>query len=637
MRQGRYAEAEVALIRALAVVERSAGPNHPRAARSLGFASELCRLEDNSNDALDLAARASGIMRNSFVANARVMSERNALTYSRAYKRSIDAYLTCYSEIEVPDSLTRMQAADLIVSSKGQVSDGISQRQKSLVGETDSTSLALAEDLRIARFKLAELFVQGPDKDAESYRNELDSLSHLANELEETLSRHSASFRRHQEHEHVSTNRIASLLPENSVLVEYVRYDYRQLEPRMEIPHYMVVVLVPDGEPVITDLGEAEGIDALIDEYRSHMLQVASAVRMPTAVERDVYGKISEDLYEKTWQPIEDHVRGRDLLLIAPDGALNMISFAGLWGGEGRYLIEESAVHYLSGGRDVIGLADQIEAGSGLFALGDPDYDASVTTRLALAAADEEIDVELAGYATRNVRSSCGQLTDITVEALPGTKDEIDLIVSGWRRLTDEPVAVHLGPDATEDRFKAESAGRRVIHLATHGYFFESRCQPENAGTGFELDEIFVGENPLLLSGLLLAGANLHGEGADSLWAEDGILTAYEVSAMDLDGTELVVLSACETGLGKVEHGEGVYGLRRAFQMAGTRTVVSALWPVSDTATAEIMSGLYERADKSLPDTMRRTQLGKINQLRRSNQPDHPFTWAGFIALGAWD
>ena len=146
----------------------------------------------------------------------------------------------------------------------------------------------------------------------------------------------------------------------------------------------------------------------------------------------------------------------------------------------------------------------------------------------------------------------------------------------------------------------------------------------------------YTGENPLLLSGLFFAGANLHGDRADSLGAEDGILTAYEVSAMDLAGTELVVLSACETGVGEVAAGEGVYGLRRAFQMAGARTVVSALWPVSDQATAEMMGGLYERQDEALPDAMRRIQLEKLDRLRNRGKIDHPFTWGGFIALGDW-
>jgi CHAT domain-containing protein len=105
---------------------------------------------------------------------------------------------------------------------------------------------------------------------------------------------------------------------------------------------------------------------------------------------------------------------------------------------------------------------------------------------------------------------------------------------------------------------------------------------------------------------------------------------------MGLSGTEMVVLSACETGLGRVKEGEGVHGLRRAFEMAGARTVVSALWPVSDEATAEMMGRLYERHNESIPETMRKMQLERIEELRRRRLPDHPFTWAAFIALGDW-
>ena len=200
----------------------------------------------------------------------------------------------------------------------------------------------------------------------------------------------------------------------------------------------------------------------------------------------------------------------------------------------------------------------------------------------------------------------------------------------------NEPMKSYYGADASEEKFKAGAPGNRVIHLATHGYFLESICQPRLPVGGFESKEGYVGENPLLLSGLLLAGANLHGFESEQADAEDGILTAYEVSEMVLEGTELVVLSACETGLGEVKEGEGVYGLRRAFQMAGVRTVISALWPVSDKVTAEMMGKLYDRQDVTLPATLRRIQLEKINELRANNKTDHPFNWGAFIALGDW-
>jgi CHAT domain-containing protein len=174
------------------------------------------------------------------------------------------------------------------------------------------------------------------------------------------------------------------------------------------------------------------------------------------------------------------------------------------------------------------------------------------------------------------------------------------------------------------------SGGKRVIHLATHGFYLESGCLPETNGT------TVLGENPLLQSGLLLAGANLHGEGAREAGGEDGILTALEVSAMDLHGTELVVLSACETGLGKVEQGEGVYGLRRAFQMAGAGTVVSSLWQVPDMESMRFMKSLYSMSSETYPELMQKVALQRISEARLRGRPTHPFTWGAFVATGEW-
>jgi CHAT domain-containing protein len=224
----------------------------------------------------------------------------------------------------------------------------------------------------------------------------------------------------------------------------------------------------------------------------------------------------------------------------------------------------------------------------------------------------------------------------MVLRALPATRGEIEQIVAVWRAITGESAKAYFGSDASEERFKAEAPGHRVIHLATHGYSLEGDHGADLLARTLDVEMGYLGENPLLLSGLFFAGANRHGKEADRVGAEDGVLTAFEVSAMDLAGTALVVLSACETGLGRVEDGEGVYGLRRAFQMAGVRTVISALWPVSDVVTAEMMGDLYRRGGGTLPQQLRSLQLRRIRALRDRGQTDHPISWGAFIALGDW-
>jgi CHAT domain-containing protein len=223
------------------------------------------------------------------------------------------------------------------------------------------------------------------------------------------------------------------------------------------------------------------------------------------------------------------------------------------------------------------------------------------------------------------------------VGRLPNTAREVDAIAAYWKQnFENEPALVHTGPSSSEEHFKQSATGKRVIHLATHGYFIGSECKPVQPKRSLLGEATYVGENPLLLSGLFLAGANLHGAGTEETQVEDGIVTALEVSAMDLRGTDLVVLSACETGLGKVEQGEGVYGLRRAFQMAGVRTVVSALWQIPDKETVSFMKDLYAQKVHTYPELMQAVALNRINELKYRGEPTHPFTWGAFVAMGDW-
>jgi CHAT domain-containing protein len=195
------------------------------------------------------------------------------------------------------------------------------------------------------------------------------------------------------------------------------------------------------------------------------------------------------------------------------------------------------------------------------------------------------------------------------------------------------------GRAATEAAVKAGAAGTRVLHLATHGFFLGARCAPtpDRVAHAEPAGEIDAGENPLLLAGFALSGANRReSAGPDD---EDGILTAEEIAALDLRGVEWAVLSACDTGVGEVRAGEGVLGLRRAFQVAGARTVIMSLWPVDDENTRRWMTGVYERRFVRGAGTMEAVRESSLEQLRRrrtAGLSTHPFYWAGFIAAGQW-
>jgi CHAT domain-containing protein/tetratricopeptide (TPR) repeat protein len=636
--QGRYEEAQAFIERATRIGEEVFGLDHPTVAKTTELLSWHYRIRKDPARSLEFAERAVGIRRYNLGVGAMVMSERDALTYAQQMHSSVNLYLSGFLDANVRGDSNLYQAADIIFSTKGEISDEIIKRRRSLVSEADSTTVALAESYRLSKHHLSQLFIQGPgDKTPKTFSRELDSLRELTNRLEAELARRSASFRREQDYRNVRTERISKLLPENSILVEYVSYDYHMPVHDSVVSRYLVVVVDDQSIRDIIDLGAGADIDRLVHQYRRHLLDIALSGRLPSIVHQMEYEKISKALYNKVWEPFEDLLAGKEMVLISPDGGLNIVSFAGLCDQEGKYLIEKYAVHYLTSGRDLIRLKDESPASSGLLALGDPDYSAPATARLSLPEEESLAPVREADSSTTfKGRAGRGQLDDITIAPLPATRHEVEKIAESWRKSSEEPMRICYGAYASEEILKAEASGKRIIHLATHGYFLQDVSPIPLPQPGIISDQEFFGENPLLLSGLFLAGANLHGKGADSAGAEDGILTAEEVTAMNLEGTALVVLSACETGLGKVTEGEGVYGLRRAFQIAGARTVVSALWSISDEATAGMMSQLYEKRDEPFPEAIRRIQLKTINKLRAQSNVDHPFSWGAFVAVGDW-
>ncbi len=219
-------------------------------------------------------------------------------------------------------------------------------------------------------------------------------------------------------------------------------------------------------------------------------------------------------------------------------------------------------------------------------------------------------------------------------DALPATLAEGTAVASSWgraRRLG--PIATLSASQATEDAFIDAAHGAALVHIATHGFFATGRCRVAEALQ----DGTVVGIDPMLLSGLVMAGAN--GEHRASA-RQDGILTAEEVATrLDLRGTQLVVLSACETGIGEVTSGEGVLGLRRAFAVAGAEQLVMSLWSVSDADTAWLMDRFYTELLKgrrmgSASHAMREAQLALLAELRAERGTASVASWAGFIVAG---
>lgn len=311
-------------------------------------------------------------------------------------------------------------------------------------------------------------------------------------------------------------------------------------------------------------------------------------------------------------------------------------------------MVEEHRLSYVASGRDVLRFGQQIgEPGEALI-VADPDF-YLCATEVAAESEDapaglEEILVERGPRRSRDFRAEVAPF-----DRLPSTRDEGQTIAEILRA---RGVAVRdpwFDREALEEPLKAVRAPL-IMHLATHGFFERDQERtPDEGLRGLSLSRSREGgflppgiENPLLRSGLALAGANalfLHREPAPR--AEDGILTALDVCGLNLSGTELVTLSACDTGVGEVRRGEGVFGLRRAFHQAGAKTLVMSLWKVADEETQVLMEQFYHSllAGWLKPDALREAQLAMIRAMREKQlRPEygfaHPFFWAAFICQG---
>jgi CHAT domain-containing protein len=219
---------------------------------------------------------------------------------------------------------------------------------------------------------------------------------------------------------------------------------------------------------------------------------------------------------------------------------------------------------------------------------------------------------------------------------LPASEREVEEIAEVWQGFgASQPVTTLFRDDALEASFKRLAAGRQVLHLSTHGFYLGAGCPVYELPGRWAADVSM--ESPLLRSGLAFAGANHRQAALPS--EDDGILTAEEVAALDLLGVDWAVLSACESGLGDVQTGEGVLGLRRTFAAAGVRTLIMSLWPVDDDVTRDWMSQLYRHRfmdGLSTIEAVHHTNLDLLAARRTAGESTHPFYWAGFVAAGDW-
>ncbi|MDL2256700.1 CHAT domain-containing protein [Bacteroidales bacterium OttesenSCG-928-I14] len=318
----------------------------------------------------------------------------------------------------------------------------------------------------------------------------------------------------------------------------------------------------------------------------------------------------NDKLYKTVWQPLEKYLEGVNEVYIAPAGLLNKVSFAGMKSGK-DYLIERYNIHHLLSTRDLISLKEK--------------------------PSDSFLDHTAALFGGADFGLPASELADLNLTRgqgfafLPGSKEEVEIIA---QQLSEQNwnIDIYIDTQATEEEFKQlSSRSPHIIHISTHGFYLPESGRKSLFVEDESLNPLRYVDNPMKRSGLVFTGANHAWLDEESETGEDeGILTAYEVSQMDLSNTELVVLSACKTGLGDLVAGEGVYGLQRAFRLAGVKALIVSIWDVSDKDTVELMKAFYSElsAGKNINQAFTSAQKGM-----QKKYPKEPEKWAGFVLI----
>ena len=558
--------------------------------------------------------------------------EEKATFYYTKLRPGFEQYISFIEETSMENKELLGEIYDYQLSLKGLIMYATSKVRESILASGDEALIAKFETWISQKEQMAKLF-SATDLELEVRNRRIDSLTETSNALEEELSKSSDAFGKNFANKKLSWKDIRDVLEPGEAAVEIVRYrDFTTDSAGVftDEVHYAAMVVRHDTEDhpeMIILRNGAQMEKKFLANYRN-------AIRF----------KIAENYsYRLFWEPIARRLEGINKIYFAPDGVYNQISIYTLQNSKTKnYLLDEIDLALVTNTKDLLEDAPAFEPGGKSVFFGFPEYSMGSGEATKGEADDRGIRGVRGVRGTRGTRSGTakgelsrgiprgvrGNLVRYMqsfngLSMLPGTKKEVELIDSLYSN-TDKVAESYFLNDALEGTLKAVD-NPNILHIATHGFFLE--LDPD------EKVEDSYAENPLLRSGLILAGANTYiqqGEITAEHNGDDGILTAYEAMNMNLDKTDVVVMSACETGLGEIKNGEGVYGLQRAFQIAGADAIIMSMWTVDDDATQELMTVFYEQwlshGDKQRAfNSAQKTIRDKYKK---------PYYWGAFVMIG---
>jgi tetratricopeptide (TPR) repeat protein/CHAT domain-containing protein len=561
-KMGEYTNAETLFLRALDIEDRVLGRDNPHRAMCLANLATTYFDLQKTNESLEFADKAEqsslGMLNNilSFT------SEQERLNY----EMHNDPYILFASLNDAP------RVALAILRHKGVVLDSLLEDRLVAGASQNPEDRALIEQLGPAKQQLTQLLMSVPkDTKLETLKSRAetrDKLSRQVEQLEGALAQKVAGFGHARRALTVTVDEVQKAIPPRTALVEFIRYHHYLGRQQWE-SRYGAVILASKGEPQWVCLGAAAAIE-------KNVLICQQSVRDKESKNEALLSSALHGLFEHVWKPIQTVLPSEaKTIVLSPDASLNFVSFATLLTPHNKFLCENYSFRYIASGRDLLRKPAK-SSGQDMVIFAAPDY-----------IAGGQIDLPETGVQLLPLPHLAKNAADLEAEVKPWN----------W------PVRIYSGVEATETQLRAIHSPR-ILHFSTHGFFLPETmggparfsflgCMTDSKG----LQQQVTLKNPMYRSGIALAGAQVTLDawkrGETPPTDSDGILSAEEVGDLDLHGTWLVVLSACDTGIGQSRSGEGVMGLRRGFAQAGAQNLLMTLWPVFDVPSGQLMLDFY--------------------------------------------
>ncbi len=594
--------------KALTTMEKSLGKENTYAPLIYTNMGVLNSRMDNYREARENAQQAFNIFLSHRDKVFAILSSEEKEKYLKANSRYI-RFLLLYSnrylaQLKQNDQTEKAQnllrsGANAWLNYKGSIFDSENSITMLYASTQDAALKTKIKDLVNSKRDLAKLYQSLPSpKESEAWQKSIQATEAKISQLNREIASKASSFKEQQGLKSISYKDIVSHLKANELYLDFARvggYYYLFTLDRKEHIEFVQI-----------DRERSAQIDSLIKTFREDITAILNdkkisneKLKVLTKSSKEKLSQLYSLVIEK---PLGDTVKNKTSLIISPDGALRLLPFEALYDKDhSKYLIEQKEIRYIPSGKELVRLykysKDKVfktKKSSVIFS--NPNFN----TKIASVSKEQTV-------ITPNTNRSgiIKSLFKMRFSPLPGTKEEAKAI----KNILGKRVKEYRKNKATESALM-KTRKPKILHIATHGFFINDNTIP----------------NPMLKSGIALTGANTSAIKGKS----DGIVTALKLSGLDLSGTDLVVLSACQTGVVDINSTDSISGLSKAFIQAGAKDIVISLWSVDDQATKELMTSFYQEM-KQNPDYAKALKAAKLKMIEEGR---HPFYWGAFVVSG---